>query len=287
MSNSPSDHDLGADTLDAYKPAEMAKRVEAAGVAKARLPLIPTFTLAILAGGFIAFGAMFYTLSVTGSDLGFGPTRVLGGVVFSLGLILVIVGGAELFTGNNLIVMAWASGDVSLLSLLRNWVLVYAGNMVGSLGAVALVALSGTLFIGGGEVAVTALKIAAGKTQLPFFEAMIRGVLCNTLVCLAVWLAFAAHTVPGKIMAVIFPVTAFVALGFEHSVANMYLIPAGFVAAQDAAVISASGLSAEALSTLTPAGFMANLIPVTIGNILGGSVLVAAVYWLCYLRPNK
>ncbi|MBT4020571.1 MAG: formate/nitrite transporter family protein [Alphaproteobacteria bacterium] len=287
MSNSPSDHHLGADTFDAYKPAEMAKRVEAAGVAKARMALIPTFTLAILAGGFIAFGAMFYTLSVTGSDLGFGPTRVLGGAVFSLGLILVIVGGAELFTGNNLIVMAWASGDVSMASLMRNWVLVYAGNMVGSLGAVALVALSGTLFIGGGDVAVTALKIAAGKTQLPFFEALIRGVLCNTLVCLAVWLAFAAHTVPGKVMAVIFPVTAFVALGFEHSVANMYLIPVGFVAAQDVATVTTSGLTTEALSTLTPAGFMANLIPVTIGNILGGSVLVAAVYWLCYLRPSK
>ena len=287
MSNSDPNHDLAADTFDAYKPAEMAKRVEAAGVAKAHLPLIPTFTLAVLAGGFIAFGAMFYTLTVTGSDLGFGPTRVLGGAVFSLGLILVIVGGAELFTGNNLIVMAWASGDVTLSALLRNWVLVYAGNMVGSLGAVVLVALSGTLFIGGGDVAVTALKIAAGKTQLPFMEALFRGVLCNTLVCLAVWLAFAAHTVPGKVMAVIFPVTAFVALGFEHSVANMYLIPAGLFAANDAATVSASGLGQAALATLTPEGFIANLVPVTIGNILGGSVLVAAVYWVCYLRPNK
>jgi len=281
------DHDLAADTFDAYKPAEMAKRVEGAGVAKAGLPLIPTFTLAILAGGFIAFGGMFYTLAVTGSDLGFGPTRVLGGAVFSLGLILVVVGGAELFTGNNLIVMAWASGKVTPAALLRNWVLVYAGNMVGSLGAVVLVALSGMFALGGGDLGVTALKIAAGKTQIPFMEALVRGILCNTLVCLAVWLAFAAHTVPGKVMAVIFPVTAFVALGFEHSVANMYLIPAGFVAAFDPATVAASGLSQAALDSLTPAGFIANLIPVTIGNILGGSVLVAAVYWICYLRPAK
>jgi formate/nitrite transporter FocA (FNT family) len=119
-------------------------------------------------------------------------------------------------------------------------------------------------------------------------EALVRGILCNTLVCLAVWLAFAAHTVPGKVMAVIFPVTAFVALGFEHSVANMYLIPIGLVASLDAATVSAAGLSATAMASLTPEGFVANLVPVTIGNILGGSVLVAAVYWLCYLRPvNK
>jgi formate transporter len=278
---------IASDTFDAYKPAEMARRVEAAGVAKANLPLVPTFTLAVLAGGFIAFGAMFYTMSVTGSDLGFGPTRVLGGAVFSLGLILVIVGGAELFTGNNLIVMAWAAGDVGAGSLLRNWVLVYAGNMVGSLGAVALIGLSGVLALGDGQMAVTAVRIAAAKTQLPFTEALVRGILCNTLVCLAVWMAFAAHTVSGKVLAVIFPVTAFVALGFEHSVANMYLIPVGWLAALDGGIAGASGLSPTALATLSPGGFFANLVPVTIGNIIGGSVLVAAVYWLCYLRPAK
>ncbi len=276
-----------AGTFDAYKPAEMAERVTTAGVTKANLPLVPTFTLAVLAGAFIAFGAMFYTLAVTGSDLGFGPTRVLGGVVFSIGLILVIVGGAELFTGNNLIVMAWASRQVTLSGLLRNWVIVYAGNFVGSVATVFLVALSGTLDIGGGSVAVTAVKIAAAKTQLPFLEALVRGVLCNTLVCLAVWLAFAAHTVPGKVVAVIFPVTAFVALGFEHSVANMYLIPIGIWAAGDPAVVSATGLGTGALAGMNPAGFAANLVPVTVGNVFGGSVLVALVYWICYLRPAE
>jgi len=278
---------IGAGTFDAYKPAEMAARVTTAGVAKANLPFVPTFALAVLAGAFIAFGAMFYTLAVTGSDLGFGPTRVLGGLVFSIGLILVVVGGAELFTGNNLIVMAWASQQVTLAGLLRNWVIVYAGNFVGSVATVILVALSGTLDIGGGTVAVTAVKIAAAKTQLPFLEALVRGVLCNTLVCLAVWLAFAAHTVPGKVIAVIFPVTAFVALGFEHSVANMYLIPAGIWAAGDPAVVSATGLGAQAMAGMNPTGFAANLLPVTVGNILGGSILVALVYWICYLRPNK
>jgi len=278
---------IGAGTFDAYKPAEMAARVTTAGVAKANLPFVPTFALAVLAGAFIAFGAMFYTLAVTGSDLGFGPTRVLGGLVFSIGLILVIVGGAELFTGNNLIVMAWASRQVTLAGLMRNWVIVYAGNFVGSVATVVLLAMSGTLEIGGGSVAVTAVKIAAAKTQLPFLEALVRGVLCNTLVCLAVWLAFAAHTVPGKVIAVIFPVTAFVALGFEHSVANMYLIPVGIWAAGDPAVVAATGLEAQALAGMNPVGFAANLLPVTVGNILGGSILVALVYWICYLRPGK
>jgi len=278
---------IGAGTFDAYKPAEMAARVTTAGVAKANLPFVPTFALAVLAGAFIAFGAMFYTLTVTGSDLGFGPTRVLGGLVFSIGLILVVVGGAELFTGNNLIVMAWASRQVTLAGLLRNWTIVYAGNFVGSIATVVLLAMSGTLDMGGGSVAVTAVKIAAAKTQLPFLEALVRGVLCNTLVCLAVWLAFAAHTVPGKVIAVIFPVTAFVALGFEHSVANMYLIPVGIWAAGDPAVVSATGLGAQALAGMNPAGFAANLVPVTIGNVLGGSILVALVYWICYLRPGK
>jgi len=278
---------IGAGTFDAYKPAEMAARVTTAGVAKANLPFVPTFALAVLAGAFIAFGAMFYTLTVTGSDLGFGPTRVLGGLVFSIGLILVVVGGAELFTGNNLIVMAWASRQVTLAGLLRNWTIVYAGNFVGSIATVVLLAMSGTLDMGGGSVAVTAVKIAAAKTQLPFLEALVRGVLCNTLVCLAVWLAFAAHTVPGKVIAVIFPVTAFVALGFEHSVANMYLIPVGIWAAGDPAVVAATGLEAQALAGMNPVGFAANLLPVTVGNILGGSILVALVYWICYLRPGK
>lgn len=254
--------------LDAYTPPQMARRVEAVGVTKALLPLLPTLTLAALAGAFIAFGAMFYTLTVTQSGLGFGPTRLLGGVAFSLGLILVVVGGAELFTGNTLIVMAWAERKISTARLLRNWALAYLGNFAGAAGSVILVWLSGTLELADGAVGGTAAAIAAGKTQLGFVEAFARGILCNALVCLAVWLCFAAHTVADRVLAIVPPIAAFVALGFEHSVANMYLIPIGQLAGE--------GLDAPAL--------LANLVPVTLGNIVGGGVFVALVYWVCYLR---
>ena len=258
--------------LDAHSPREIAVLVEAVGVTKARLPVLETLSLGVLAGAFIAFGAMFATLVTTGNDLGFGLNRLIGGIAFSLGLILVVVGGAELFTGNNLIVMAWADRKITLLQLLRNWGLVFAGNFVGAVGAAVLVHLSGVLQLGDGAFAASASQIATAKVALPFTEAFFRGVLCNTLVCLAVWLCFAAHTVSGKILAIIFPISAFVALGFEHSIANMYFIPLGWL-------LDAGGV------TLT--SFLGNLIPVTVGNIVGGSVFVALVYWLVYLRrPN-
>ncbi len=258
-----------ARALDAYAPAQIARLIEAGGVAKARLPLLKMATLGVLAGAFISFGAMFYTLAATGSDLGFGPARLLGGVAFSLGLILVVVGGAELFTGNNLIVMAWAERKVSTVQLLRNWAVVYLANFLGALGSVALFYLAGALDMSGGAVGQTAARIAQAKLELDFSTAFFRGVLCNTLVCLAVWLCFAAREVTGKILAIIFPISAFVALGFEHSVANMYLIPIGMLA-------QAGGVDVGAL--------IANLVPVTLGNILGGSGLVALTYWLVYLR---
>ena len=254
---------------DAYAPAQIAVLVEQGGVAKVRLSAVQTATLGTLAGAFIAFGAMFYTLTVTGSDLGFGPGRLLGGVAFSLGLILVLVGGAELFTGNNLIVMAWAERKVTGRELLRNWVLVYLANFVGALGTVALFYLAGALELSGGAVAQSAARIAETKLNLDFSTAFFRGVLCNALVCLAVWLSFAARDVAGKILAIIFPISAFVALGFEHSVANMYLIPIGMLA-------NGGGFDVAAL--------LGNLVPVTLGNIVGGSGLVALTYWLVYLR---
>lgn len=255
---------------DAYAPAEIARRVATAGVVKAMLPTIPTFVLAVLAGAFIAFGAMFFSLVVTDSGLGFGPQRVLGGVAFSLGLILVLVGGAELFTGNNLIVMAWAEKKITVGQLFRNWGIVYVGNLLGAVTMAFAVYWSGTLTIGGGAVSQTAVAIAEAKVALPPLESFIRGVLCNILVCLAVWLCFAAHSVSGKIIAIIFPITAFVALGFEHSIANMYLMPIGMLAGAD----------------VTIGGMISNLIPVTIGNIVGGGVLVALVYWLVYLNDR-
>ena len=272
--------------IDALLPAEMATRAAYIGVRKSEAPALTTFTLAILAGAFIALGAVFATNTAAGaSALPFGVAKLLTGLVFCLGLILVVVGGAELFTGNNLIVMAWASGKVSTRALLRNWVIVYAGNFVGSIGTAFLVLWSKQYTFGGGAVGETALKIATGKASLDFFQALALGVLCNALVCLAVWLTFSARSTIDKIAAIIFPITAFVAAGFEHSIANMYFIPFGLlIKAFDPAFVAEKGLD---LANLTWGNFFINnLLPVTIGNIIGGGVLVAAIYWSVFLR-NK
>ncbi len=259
---------MSEQNIDAYTPAKMAELVEGIGVKKAALPTVPTLMLGLLAGAFIAFGAMFFTLVMTNQYMGLGSARLLGGIAFSLGLILVVVGGAELFTGNNLIVMAWADRKVTTLQLLRNWGLVYISNLSGAVGAAALVYWSGTLSFGDGAVAETALDIAIAKINIDPL-AFIRGILCNVLVCLAVWLCFAAHHVAGKILAIVFPISAFVALGFEHSVANMYFIPLGML-------VSGGDISVM--------DFLNNLVPVTLGNIVGGGVFVALVYWAIYLR---
>jgi formate transporter len=253
---------------DAYAPEKIARMVDEIGVRKATAPLFKTYTLAILAGAFIAFGAMFFTVVMTGEGGAFGLRRLVGGIVFSLGLILVIIGGAELFTGNNLIVMAWADRRVSTLGLLRNWGIVYLGNLVGALGCAVLAAYAGLDSLGNGAVGETAVAIASAKVSLSFQEAFLRGLLCNVLVCLAVWVSLAAHDVSGKILAILFPISAFVVLGFEHSVANMYFIPV-------AMLIDGGG-------AITVQEFVNNLIPVTLGNIIGGGVFVAFVYWLIY-----
>lgn len=262
----------GGNSFDAYAPAEIARRVEAQGVVKARLPALSVFVLALLGGAFIAFGAMAYTLVMTGNDLGFGPGRLLGGFAFALGLILVVVAGAELFTGNNLIVIAWAERRITSTDLLRNWGIVYVGNLVGAVGSALLVHWSGAHDLGGGAVRDTALDIAATKLALDPLQAFFRGLLCNALVCLAVWLAYAARDVTGKVLAILFPIAAFVALGFEHSVANMYFIPVAMLIGTEAATVGA---------------LAANLVPVTAGNIVGGSVFVALVYWLIYIRGQR
>lgn len=254
--------------IDAYAPAEIAALIERAGNAKAHMALDKLLMLGLLAGAFIAFGAAFYTLVVTGSTLGYGPTRLLGGVAFSLGLVLVVVGGAELFTGNNLIVMAWADGDVPTGMLLRNWVACYVSNGTGAALIALLVFYSGAF--DAGDPRLVAMIIAETKMNLGPVDAFMRGVLCNALVCLAIWLSYASHRVSGKILAIIFPITAFVALGFEHSIANFYLIPLGIM------------LGAEGGVT----GFLANMIPVTLGNIVGGAGGVAFVYWVIYRRES-
>ena len=271
--------------IDALLPPEMAMRAEYIGVRKAEARALTMFALSVLAGAFIAMGAVFATTVAAGTSAAwpFGVAKLLIGLVFCLGLILVIVGGAELFTGNNLIVMAWASGKVTTRALLRNWVIVYIGNFVGSVGTAVLVFLSKHHTFGGGAIGATALGIANGKVQLDFVQAIVLGILCNTLVCLAVWLTFSARSTVDKIAAIIFPITAFVAAGFEHSVANMYFIPVGlFIKAFDPAFVAENGGN---LAALTWGNFLINnLLPVTIGNIIGGSLLVAIVYWAIFLR---
>lgn len=272
--------------IDSLVPPQMARRAEGAGVAKAELDALSMFGLAMLAGAFIGLGAIFCTVAVSGAtDMAFGVKKVFGGLVFSLGLILVVVGGAELFTGNNLIVMAWASGKVSTLQLLRNWVIVYIGNFAGSVGTAILMYLTHQYEFGGGAVGVAALSIASSKVNLGFVQAVALGIMCNVLVCLAVWLTFSARTTIDKILSIIFPITAFVAAGFEHSVANMYFIPeALLIKGLDPAFAANSGLALDQLTW--PSFFVRNLLPVTIGNVIGGAVLVAAVYWIIYLRPR-
>jgi formate transporter len=274
--------------LDALPPADVAHKAEAVGVAKVAMPALDVFMLAVLAGAFIALGAAFATTVGSGAaDMPYGVTRLLVGLAFTLGLILVVAAGAELFTGNNLIVMAWASRRVSTVLLLRNWAIVYVGNFVGAFGTAVLVWLGKQYTFGGDSVGVTALSIASSKTNLGFGQAIALGALCNALVCLAVWLTYGAHTTTDKILAVIPPIAAFVALGFEHSVANMYFIPVALlIKTNDAWVDATAGL--PDLSHLTWGHFLLdNLLPVTIGNIIGGGVMVGAVYWFVYLRRRS
>ncbi len=262
---------------DAYSPRQIAERVESLGVTKARLGVITTFSLAILAGGFIGLGAMFFTIVVSDSSLAFAAQRVLGGLVFSLGLILVILAGAELFTGNNLLVMALVAGRITVRELLANWTIVFLGNLVGAIGLTALVALSGSWRMG--HIGEAAIRLAAAKTTIPPLEAFVRGVLCNVLVCLAVWLTMGARSTVDKIAAVLFPVTAFVAAGFEHSVANLYFIPLGIFLQQ---MTPTSGVP-----DITWTGFLHNIVPVSLGNIVGGSVMVGIVYSVIYRRGSR
>jgi formate transporter len=276
-------------SVDAYAPAEMAQRVETVGVSKGSLDAATLCALAVLAGAFIALGANLATIALTQSGLGYGVSRLLAGLVFSLGLILVIVGGAELFTGNNLLIMAWASGKLPTSRLLRNWAIVYVGNFAGGLGTAVGVYVSRQWTFDAYHVGATALTIAHAKVQYDFLSAFALGVFCNALVCLAVWLCFSARTTTDKIVAIVPPITAFVAAGFEHSIANMYFIPMGLLLRGHQPVLEVAGRNVEQLANLTWSGFVVhNLLPVTLGNLFGGTIMVAAVYWFVYLRcPTK
>ena len=252
--------------FDILPPALIARLIQDVGVKKVKMNVVSILTLGILAGAFISLGAAFYTVVITGSTLGVGLTKLVGGVVFSLGLILIIIGGAELFTGNTLITLSWAESKISSVELLKNWFLVLMGNFLGAIFVVLIIYHSG--IFNAAQFAETARSIGEAKVSLTNTELVFRGVLCNLLVCMAVWMCFAAHSASSKIMIILFPISAFVALGFEHSVANMYFLP--------------MSLLLEAQITVVDA--LRNLIFVTIGNIIGGGVLVGLVYWLVYLR---
>ena len=288
--------------IDAFLPSEMATRAEYLGVRKAEMPFVTMFLLAMMAGAFIGLGAIFATTISAGSmavsapdgtvafnaGLPYGISRLLTGIVFCLGLILVVVGGAELFTGNNLIVMAWASGKITGRMVLRNWGIVYLGNFVGSIAIAFLTLMSKQYTFGSNSVGVAALKIAVGKVNLEFWQALALGVLCNALVCMAIWLTYSARSTMDKIIAIIFPITAFVAAGFEHSVANMYFVPyALLIKIFNPDFVTSVADKVPGIENLTwSAFFLNNLIPVTIGNIIGGTLLVASIYWTVFLR-NK
>ncbi len=268
MTQPPPGGETLAPSLDAYSPQQVADRVSEFCVVKARAPLLTLAMLGMLAGAFIGLGAAMFALIASDATLGFAATRLLGGVAFSLGLILVSVAGAELFTGNNLLAMAWAAGRIGWRDVLRNWVVVCVANFAGACGLALLVWLSGHAEMNGGRVGGAVVAIASAKVALPLAEAFFRGVLCNVLVCMAVWMTLAGRSVTDKAVAIVFPITAFVAAGFEHSIANMYYFPLAMLLG----------------APLSWGDVAVNLVPVIAGNIVGGSVLVALVYWVVYLR---
>ena len=279
---------MPAEGFDALMPPQMAARAEATGVRKAGQDALTMLTLGVLAGAFIALGAIFsVTVSAEASELPAGVARLLTGLAFSLGLILVVVAGAELFTGNVLLVMAWASRRVRTGSLLRNWTIVYIGNFVGSILTADIMFLSKPYTFGSASICITALSIGNAKCSLEFLQAVALGIMCNALVCMAVWLCYSARSTTDKILSIIPPIAAFVAAGFEHSVANMYFIPIALFVRTDAAWLAGLGDKAPNITNLTWGNFfLANLVPVTIGNIIGGAVMVGLVYWFAYLRTR-
>jgi formate transporter len=287
-------------TFEAILPPAMALRAEESGVKRASTDPLTLLILSVLGGAFVSFGAMFATtvsagnIAVSGTGLAlsaalpYGIIRLISGLAFSVGLMLIIIGGAELFTGNTIIVMAWANGKVKTGALLSNWCLVFVGNVCGAVATAAL-AFSTTQYIfGGGSVGLTALNTAQAKASLPFLPAFTLGVMCNALVCLAVWMCFSARTNVDRAIAAVPPVAAFAAAGFEHCIANAYFIPLGMMikAAAPDSFWTMIGQTPADFPDVTLSRLLTNLLPVTLGNIFGGSVMVAAVYWFIYLRTQ-
>lgn len=268
--------------IESYSPKEIAQQIENIGVVKANLPFLSLVILGVLAGGFIAIGALASNLVTSDTELSFAVSRFLSGLVFSTGLILVILAGAELFTGNNLLVMAWISKRITGLALLRNLLLTFISNFVGAFGMAVLVDYSRHGDMAGGSVGANIIKTACFKVSLPFQDAFFKGILCNILVCLAVWIASGSRSVGGKIAAIIFPVSIFVAAGFEHSIANMYFISLGMISRG-----KYEGLHVQGMDQLNWQGLFYHLLPVTLGNLIGGGVLVGLVYFIVYRRRTR
>ncbi|HVI50163.1 MAG TPA: formate/nitrite transporter family protein [Candidatus Sulfotelmatobacter sp.] len=276
MSDAPKSEIFG---LDCYSPAQIQANVEKLGVKKATMPFLPSFMLSIVAGGSIGLGAMYFLIMQADPALSFALQRMLGGVGFSLGLLVVLVAGAELFTGNNLIVMAWANRQISLRAVLRNWVIVWLGNLVGSLGLAGLLYLAHTYSLNNDGFGTALLKVAVAKVAPDSLTIFVKGVLCNLLVCLAVWLAYAGRTVVDKVAAILLPVSAFVAAGFEHCVANQFFLPLALLLKTTGHIPTDLDLS-----VLTIGSVLHNLLFATLGNIVGGSLLVGAIYWIIYRK---
>jgi formate/nitrite transporter len=255
-------------SIDPFAPGDIARRLEAANVSRASLPVKRLLLLGLIGGIYISFGGALATLVLTDNTLGYGLGRLAAGLAFSLGLIMLVVAGGELFTGNNLMVLALAGRKISIRAMLRNWVFVYPANAAGAVLLAFAIHYSGVL--DGNGVKATAVRIAEGKAHLDMPTAFLRGILCNMLVCLAAWLSAAARSVEGKVIAIAFPISAFVALGFEHCIANFYLLTIGML----------SG------AAVTFASFIANIAAVTLGNTLGG-IAIAAILFLIYLGKDQ
>jgi formate/nitrite transporter len=265
--------------LDAYSPAEIQDKVEKLGVKKARLPFLASFMLAVIAGGSIGLGGLFFSIVLADPTLGFAAQRIVGGLVFTLGLAIVMIGGAELFTGNCLLVMAWCNGQLSGREVARNWTIVWFGNLAGALGLAVLIFFAHTAAMNGGLVGDALVRLAAGKLSPDVFTIFVKGILCNVLVCLAVWLSYAGRSVTDKLLGMLLPVAAFIAAGYEHCVANMFLLPLGWL-------LAATGHRPEGvdLQLFALAPLLKNLVAATAGNIVGGAGVVGLAYWAIYRK---
>jgi formate transporter len=275
-------------SLEDNAPKNIAETVaQTVGVYKATSPWLTVFVLGILAGAYVGFGGFLYTTVTfdSAAKLGLGVTKLLGGIVFSVGLMLVVIAGAELFTGNTLMVSSVMSSKITFGKMIQRWGIVWVANFIGSILIALLFFYSGLWKTADGALGAAAVKIACNKLSLSFSEALWRGIGCNWLVCLAVWMALAARQTVGKIFAILFPVMAFVALGFEHCIANMYFIPTGILFVQKATLPAVHGIDVSILGWVNL--FWKNLLPVTIGNIIGGAVFVGMSYWGAYVRPSE